>query len=122
MAWSGASGGGPAVDEGLDGLAQVLHLRERARRLRAMHEGVHLLTRPLAQRALELLRLAVAVPPVVVVHVVLELRLGARRLGRGRRVAHDVVVALLGAQADLGHEENPVIHYRSDSSRVCRKR
>ena len=40
-------------------------------------------------------------PPLVVVHIVLEVRLGALRLGRGRRVAHHVVVALLGAEAEV---------------------
>lgn len=100
VAW-GERRAAPAVDEDLHRLAQVLHLREGARRLGAVHEGLHLLARSLAQRALELLRLAVAVPPVIVVHVVLELRLGPLHLGRGRRVAHDVVVALLGAQAEV---------------------
>ena len=32
------------------------------------------------------------------------------------------VAVLLGARADLGHEENPVIHHHPDSGRVCRKR
>ena len=95
--WSKA----PALDEGLRRLAEVLHLGERARRLGAAHEGIHLVPCTLAQRALELLRLAVPMPPLVVVHIVLEVRLGALRLGRGRRVAHHVVVALLGAEAEV---------------------
>ena len=39
------------------------------------------------------------------------------------RCGASVYVAVLrGEEAELGHEENPVIHSRSDSSRVCRER